>query len=212
MPTTFAGTIFDPRFCVGFVPLLEHFFVTFLAFFALAGDLGASSVFDRRPKRNPSFLYTNRLRNPPKGCSEENLKTDPEKYIKNGSFGGQFWLPFLSLRQLLALSWGTLLLSFWLLVPRAFEREVQERPGAAQELPESFRSAYKISKTVLEGAKGIPEIIKIDPRVHLAAEIRSKIDLRGSPRDSFLLRSGLFCELSCDLGCSVLLSLRLFCP
>ena len=141
----------------------------FLAFFALAGDLGASSVFDRRPKRNASFLYTRRLRNPPKGSSEESLKTDPEKDIKKLVLGGQFGLPFLSLGQLLALSWGTLLLSFcllgpraslwalsWgtlllsfcLLVPRASKREVQERPRAAQELPKGFRRAYKSSKTV----------------------------------------------------------------
>ena len=112
--------------------------MSFLAFFALAGDLGASSVFDRRPKRNPSFLYTRRLRNPPKGSSEESLKTDPEKDIKMLVLGGQFWLPFLSLGQLLALSWGTLLLSFCLLVPRASKREVQERPRAAQELPKGL--------------------------------------------------------------------------
>ena len=96
MPTTFAGTIFDPRFCVGFVPILGPLLVSFLAFFALAGDLGASSVFDRRPKRNPSFLYTRRLRNPPKGSSEESLKTDPEKDINKlvlgVSFGSLFCL------------------------------------------------------------------------------------------------------------------------
>ena len=139
MPTTFAGTIFDPRFCVGFVAILGPLLVCFLAFFALAGDLGASSVFDRRPKRNPSFLYTRRLRNPPKGSSEESLKTDPEKYIQKLVFGGQFWLPFLSLGQLLALSWGTLLLSFCLLVPRASKREVQERPRAAQGLQKGLQ-------------------------------------------------------------------------
>ena len=122
MPTNFAGTIFDPRFCTGFIPILVPLFVSVLAFFALAGDLGASSVFDRRPKRNPSFLYTRRLRNPPKGSSEESLKTDPEKDINKLVFGGQFWLPFLSLGQLLALSWGTLLLSFCLLVPRTSKR------------------------------------------------------------------------------------------
>ena len=128
MPTTFAGTIFDPRFCVGFVAILGPLVMCFLAFFHLAGDLGASSVFDRHPKRNPSFLYTRRVRNPPKGSSEKSLKTDSEKNIKMLVFGGQFWLPFLSLRQLWALSWDTLLLSFCLLVPRTSKREVQELP------------------------------------------------------------------------------------
>ena len=157
MPTTFAGTIFDPRFCVGFVAILGPLLVSFLAFFALVGDLGASSVFDRRPKRNPTFLYTRRLRNPPKGSSEESLKTDPEKDIKKLVLGGQFWLPFLSLGQLLALSWGTLLLSFCLLVPRASKRykkggprETKSCPGAApglqkglQEFQDSLRGSQE---------------------------------------------------------------------
>ena len=153
MPTTFAGTIFDPRFCVGFVAILEPLLVSFLVFFALAGDLGASSVFDRRPKRNPSFLYTRRLRNPPKGSSEESLKTDPEKDLNKLAFGGQFWLPFLSLGQLLALSWGTLLLSFCLLVPRASKRY---KKGGPRETKSCQRAA--------QGPRRVPREAKREPR------------------------------------------------
>ena len=153
MPTTFAGTIFDPRFCVGFVAILGPLLVSFLAFFALAGDLGASSVFDRRPKRNPSFLHTRRLRNPPKGSSEESLKTDPEKDINKLVLGGQFWLPFLSLGQLLALSWGTLLLSFCLLVPRASKRYKKGGPRETKSCP---RAA--------QGPRRVPREAKREPR------------------------------------------------
>ena len=116
MPTTFAGTIFDPRFFAGFAPFLKQRLNAFLAFFALAGDLGASSVFDRRPKRNPSFLYTRHLRNPPKGSSEESLKTDSEKDINKlvlgvsfGSFFcilGNFWHCLGALCCCLSASWS----------------------------------------------------------------------------------------------------------
>ena len=141
MPTTFAGTFFDPRFCVGFAAILGPLLVSFLAFFALAGDLGASSVFDRRPRRNPSFLYTRRLRNPPKGSSEESLKTDPEKDIKRSVLGSQFWLPFCLLGNFwhclgalcccLSASWSQGL-------QKGTKREVQERPRAAKELPKGL--------------------------------------------------------------------------
>ena len=107
--------------------------MSFLAFFALAGDLGASSVFDRRPKRNPSFLHTRRLRNPPKGSSEESLKTGPEKDIKKLVLRGQFWL----------VSWATLgtvlghfTAVFLFLGPKGFKkrgpREIKSCPRAAE--------------------------------------------------------------------------------
>ena len=142
MPTTFAGTVFDPRFCVGFVAILGPLLVSFLDFFGLAGDLGASSVFDRRPKRNPSFLHTRRLRNPPKGSSEESLKTDPEKDINKlvlgVSFGslfcllGNFWHCLGALCCCLSASWSQRL-------QKGTKREVQERPRAAKELPKEFQ-------------------------------------------------------------------------
>ena len=53
-------------------------------------------------------------------------------------FWGSVLTPFVSLWQLWALSWGTLLPSCCLLVPRASKREVQERPRAAQELPKGL--------------------------------------------------------------------------
>ena len=160
MPTTFAGTIFDPRFFAGSVPILEQLFVTFLAFFALAGDLGSSSVFDRRPKRNTSFLAMRRPRNPPKGSSEEGLKTDPKKDIKKLLFGGQFWLPFCLLGNFghclgalcccLSASWsqglqkGRPKRDQWL--PKSCPREPkrdQELPRGSQESPREFQNRPK---------------------------------------------------------------------
>ena len=139
MPTTFAGTIFDPRFCVGFVPNLGQLFVSFLVFFDLAGDLGASSVFDRRPKRNASFLDTRRPRNPPKGSSEEGLKTDPEKGINKLLLGGQFWLPFCLLGN-----FGHCLGALCCCLSASWSQGLQKgRSKRDQELPKGCRRAYK---------------------------------------------------------------------
>ena len=70
--------------------------------------------------------------------SRRGFKNGPRKRREQQSFWGSVLAPFLSLGQLLALSWGTLLLSFCLLVPRASKREVQERPRAAKELPKGL--------------------------------------------------------------------------
>ena len=128
MPTTFAGTVFDPRFCVGFVAILGPLLVSFLDFFGLAGDLGASSVFDRRPKRNPSFLHTRRLRNPPTGSVENGPKTDPKKYTIKLLFGGPFWV----LGRLLGPYWGTLLLPRRILGQEGREGKPKSSPRQAQ--------------------------------------------------------------------------------
>ena len=63
----------------------------------------------------------------------------PQKRHENVTFGGSVLAPFLSLGQLWALSRGTLLLSFCLLVPRPSKREAQKRPMAAQELPKRIQ-------------------------------------------------------------------------
>ena len=65
-------------------------------------------------------------------------KNGPTKIHQQSIFFRSVLAPFLSLGQLLALSWSTLLPSCCLLVPRASKREVQERPRAAQELPKGL--------------------------------------------------------------------------
>ena len=166
MPTTFAGTIFDPRFCVGFVAILGPLLVSFLAFFALAGDLGASSVFDRRPKRNTSFLAMRRPRNPPKGSSEEGLKTDPKKDIKKLVFGGQFWLPFVCWATLCTVL-GHFAAVFLPLGPKAFKKG---GPKETNGCPRAAQGSLRETKSCQEGAKRVPESSKIDPREPLSAE------------------------------------------
>ena len=69
---------------------------------------------------------------------------DPQKDVKRYLFGGPFW-PSLSLGQLLALSWGPLLLSCRLLVPRASKREVQEPPKSCPR--ESERGSRETKRT-----------------------------------------------------------------
>ena len=129
--------LFEPRFVHSCWFNFGSYFDAFLFFFRSWGRPRGSSVFEGSPKRNSSFGETKRLRNPPKGNSEQGPKKGPRKKQKQVTF----WASVLAH---LGTSWealGALLAHFLAvsppLAPSDPKREVQKLPKRGQETTKS---------------------------------------------------------------------------